>query len=112
MCLAVLLFTADMDSRPTRIVIYVCVIDIDGCPQRRHVKIGEDFCDLVLKRAFNPTLHPAKYDHIHIPADFDSLEPLKRWFILDLNVTEPLSREDVLQLPHQVYLASQQSGKL
>lgn len=112
MFLAVLLFTVDMDSASTIIVIYACVIDIDGCPQRRHVKIGEDFCDIVLKRAFNPTFHPAKYDHIHIPDNFDSLKPLKRWFVLDLNVTEPLSREDVLQLPYQVYLASQQSGKL
>lgn len=101
-----------MDSAPARIVIRACVVDIDGCPHRRHVKIGEDFCDIVLKHVFNPTLHPAKYDHIYIPADCDSLKPLKRWFILDLNVSEPLSREDVLQLPNQVYPASQQSGKL
>ncbi|KAJ5816133.1 hypothetical protein N7447_008366 [Penicillium robsamsonii] len=101
-----------MDFHPTRIVIYACVTDIDGFPQRRHVKIGNEFCESILNRAFNSTLHPAGYDHIHIPADFDSLEPLKRWFILDLVVTEPLSQEDVLHLPHQVYLASQRSGKL
>jgi methylsterol monooxygenase len=101
-----------MDPHPTRIIIYACVTDIDGFPQRRHVKIGGDFCEIVLNRAFNPTLHPSGYDHIHIPADFDSQKPLKRWFILDLDVTQPLNQEDVLQLPHQVYLASQQSGKL
>ncbi|CDM38343.1 hypothetical protein PROQFM164_S11g000046 [Penicillium roqueforti FM164] len=90
-----------MGFHPTRIVIYACITDIDGCPQRRHVEIGEDFCENILNRAFNPTLHPAGYDHIHIPADFDSPDPLKRWFILDLGVNEPLNQEDVLQLPHQ-----------
>ncbi|PLB47734.1 hypothetical protein P170DRAFT_437478 [Aspergillus steynii IBT 23096] len=97
-----------MNLPPTRVIIYACETDITGCPQRRHVQIGEDFCETVLSRAFNPTLHPAGYDHIHIPADFDSLKPLKRWFILDLDVTQPLSQEDLLQLPHHVYLASQQ----
>ena len=104
--------TVDMGFHPSRVVIYACITDIDGCPQRRHVEIGEDFCENILNRAFNPTLHPAGYDHIHIPADFDSPDPLKRWFILDLGVTEPLKQEDVLQLPHQVYLASQQNGNL
>jgi methylsterol monooxygenase len=66
----------------------------------------------MLNRPFSPTLHPAGYDHVHIPADFDSLKPLKRWFIVDLDVVQPLNQEDVLQLPHQVYLASQQNGKL
>lgn len=101
----------DMNSHPTRIAVYACVTDIDGCPQRRHVKLGEAFCRDILNRAFNATLHPAGYDHIHIPPDFDSSNPLKRWFILDLDVTQPLSKEDVLQLPHQVYLASHQGDK-
>jgi methylsterol monooxygenase len=66
----------------------------------------------MLNRAFNPTLHLAGYDHVHIPADFDSQKPLKRWFILDLDVVQQLDKEDVRQLPHQVYIASQQNGKL
>lgn len=110
--LALSSYFTNMDPHPTRIIIYACVTDIDGCPQRRHVKIGEDFCAAMFNRAFNPTLHPAGYDHIHIPADFDSQKPLKRWFILDLDVVKQLGKEDVLQLPHQVYLASQQNGKL
>ena len=101
-----------MNSHAIRIIIYACVTDIDGCPQRRHVKIGETFCAAILERAFNPTLHPTGYDHVHIPADFDSQNPLKRWFILDLDVTQQLGKEEILQLPHQVYLASQQNGKL
>ena len=94
-----------MDIHATRIIIYTCA-------QRRHVKIGEDFCAAILNREFNPTLHPAGYDRIHIPADFDSQKPLKRWFILDLGVVQQLDKEDVLQLPHQVYLASKHDGKL
>jgi methylsterol monooxygenase len=97
---------------PTRIIIYACVTDIDGCPQRRHVKIGEAFCERILNRALSPTLHPAGYDHIHIPADFDSQDSLKRWFILDLDVTQQLDQKDVLNIPHKVYLASQQNGEL
>jgi methylsterol monooxygenase len=46
------------------------------------------------------------------PADFDSPKPIKRWFILDVDVAQPLKKEDVLQPPHQVYLATQQNGKL
>lgn len=89
-----------MEPHPTRIIIYACVTDIDGCPQRRHVKIREDFCASMLNRVFNPTLHLAGYDHVYIPADFDSQKPLKRWFIVNLDVVQPLNQEDVLQLPH------------
>ena len=66
----------------------------------------------MLGRPFRSELHPAGYDHVHIPADFDSEKPLKRWFILDANVTQRLSRDAVSQIPHQVYLASQRKGKL
>lgn len=100
-----------MDSHPTRIAIYACVIDITRCPQRGHITLGEAFCGIVLGREFHFKLHPAGYDHVHIPADFDSLEPLKRWFILDVDVIQPLSKEEVLQLPHPMYLASQGDDK-
>lgn len=101
-----------MEHVSQRICIYVHINDIDGCAQRRHTRIGEDFCQDILSRPFNLALNPASYDHIHIPADFDSPEPLKRWFILDLDVRQKLSKNQVLELPHQVYLASKQNGKL
>lgn len=101
-----------MESVPKRICVYTHVTDIDGHPQRRHTKIGEDFCQTVLGRPFNSTLNPSNYDHIHIPGDFDSSEPLKRWFILDLDVIQRLSKEQVLQLAHEVYVASKQNGEL
>lgn len=66
----------------------------------------------MLGRPFRSTLDPTGYDHVHIPADFDSEKPIKRWFILDWNVTQVLSRDAVSEIPHQVYLASRQNGKL
>lgn len=72
-----------MDAHPTRILLYVCVTDIAGCPQRRYVTLAEAFCANVLEREYHYDLDPAGYDHAHIPAGFDSLKPLKRWFILD-----------------------------
>lgn len=88
-----------MDPNPTRVVIYSCVTDIDGCPQRCHVKIAESFCENILNRAFNNILDPDGYDHVHIPADFDSPQPIKTWFILSLDVTQPLKKEDVCNFP-------------
>lgn len=76
-------FTITMDAHPTRILLYVCVTDIAGCPQRRYVTLAEAFCANVLEREYHYDLDPAGYDHAHIPAGFDSLKPLKRWFILD-----------------------------
>jgi hypothetical protein len=65
-------------------------------------------CSVVVQRDFQPQLEPSGYDHIHIPPDFDSAKPLKRWFILDLNVIEKLDKTQVSQIPHEVYLASHQ----
>jgi hypothetical protein len=97
---------------PTRIIVYACVTDIEGSPQRRHTRLGEAFCSSILNRPFNPTIRPIGYDIIHIPGDFDSEQPLKRCFILDLNVTQPLNKKDTMELPHQIYFASRQNGKL
>lgn len=101
-----------MNSHPTRIVIYARVTDITGCPRRRYLTLGEAFCANVLGHEYHYDLDPAGYDHVHIPADFCSSEPLKRWFILDLDVMQPLTKEEVSQLPHEVYLASLQDGEL
>ncbi|KAJ5936389.1 hypothetical protein N7454_005024 [Penicillium verhagenii] len=100
-----------MDPESTRVAIYATVTDIEGCPQQRHIQIGEQFCKYI-NREFHPLLDPVLYDHVHIPADFDSPKPLRRWFILDLNVTQALDNKDVRKLPHQVYLATQRDDKL
>ncbi|KAE8389271.1 hypothetical protein BDV23DRAFT_184673 [Aspergillus alliaceus] len=70
---------------PMRVIISACVTDIGGNPQRRHNTLGSAFCEEVLHREFRASLQPTGYDHVHIPADFDSVKPVKRWFIFDLN---------------------------
>lgn len=101
-----------MDDIPRRVMVYACVTDIPGNPQRRHNTLGEALCNQVLGREFHAELQPSSYDHVHIPADFDSDQPLKRWFIFDLNVKQQLTTEAVGQLPHFVYLASFQNSEL
>jgi methylsterol monooxygenase len=101
-----------MDGCAARVVIWTCVTDIPGVPQGRHHALAQAFCAKHLQRDFNWKLQASGYDHVHIPGDFDSDQPLKRWFILDLNVTGELGKEDVLRIPHQVFLASYQTKEL
>ncbi|TQB67560.1 hypothetical protein MPDQ_005267 [Monascus purpureus] len=98
----------DFDSK--RVIIKARVTDIDGEPQRRSNTLGEAFCKQVLGREFHAQPQPTGYDHVHIPGEFDSAEPKERWFVFDLNVTGELSKEDVAQIPHQVYLASRRGN--
>lgn len=91
-----------------RVLVYARVSDIPGNPQARHIALGDLLTGNLLGRRFYATPRPPVYDHVHIPADFDSSEPLERWFIFDLNVGETLSRSEVTRLPHLVYLASRQ----
>lgn len=65
---------------PARVIIYSGVADIPGSPQRRHTTIGETFCSTILGRDY--------HGELSLAADFDFMEPVKRWFILDLGVTE------------------------
>ena len=37
------------------------------------------------------------------------LRMLRAWFLYDFNVREPLDKVDVLEIPHQVYLATRQT---
>ncbi|KAF5866614.1 hypothetical protein ETB97_010707 [Aspergillus alliaceus] len=89
---------------PMRVIISACVTDIGGNPQRRHNTLGSAFCEEVLHREFRASLQPTGYDHVHIPADFDSVKPVKRWFIFDLNVRGELEADEVARVPHSVYL--------
>lgn len=61
-----------MDDIPKRVIVYACVTNIPGDPQRRHNTLGEILCKRVLGREFHAKLQPPCYDHVHIPADFDS----------------------------------------
>jgi hypothetical protein len=97
-----------MEARPKRVLLYVCLTDMPGNPQARHTMLGNAFCRFIIQRDFQQQPEPSGYDHIHIPPDFDSIKPLKRWFILDLGVVETLDETQVSQIPHKVYLASHQ----
>ena len=98
-------------SGQTRVIIYACVTDLPGNPQARHYTLGDLFCKQVLKRHLNAKLQVSGYDHMYIPPGFDSDQPVKRWFIYDLNVTGRLKEEELLAIPHMVFLASRQNDK-
>lgn len=93
---------------PRRVLLRVSVTDIPGCKQKRFHTLGNDFSLYQLKRPIRDKPSLLGYDHPHIPGEFDSEQPLKRWFIYDFNVEGPLTEEQTLALPHDVYLASRQ----
>ncbi|KAL4951903.1 hypothetical protein BDW69DRAFT_201135 [Aspergillus filifer] len=97
-----------MTDSSTRVIIYSRATDIPGVPERRFITLGEIFCEEVLGRELHWVINPSSYDFVHIPPGFDSKDSIKRWFIMDLNVREELSRVDLQHLPHLVYLASWQ----
>ncbi|WEW61600.1 hypothetical protein PRK78_007091 [Emydomyces testavorans] len=98
------------DDSPMRVIICVCITDIPGNPQRRHNTLGDAFCNEILHRDLDKNFDPFGYDYVHIPCDFDSDVPLKRWFIFDLNVKEEFTTEQLLRVRHRVYLASRYDG--
>jgi hypothetical protein len=91
-----------------RVLLRVCVTDIPGSNQKRFHTLGNDFSQHQFGRDIQDKPSFAGYDHPHIPGDFDSDKPLKRWFIYDFNVEGPLTKEQTLALPHEVYIASRQ----
>jgi hypothetical protein len=91
-----------------RVLLRVRVTDIPGPNQKRFYTLGNDFSQHQFERMIQDKPSLSGYDHPHIPGDFDSDEPLKRWFIYDFNVEGPLTKEQTLALPHEVYVASRQ----
>ncbi|RMZ67686.1 hypothetical protein GMOD_00001646 [Pyrenophora seminiperda CCB06] len=101
-----------MDSTASmRVIIRVRVTDIPGEPLRRHTTLGEMFCDKILHRPLIAQPNPTCYDGMHIPDEFYSELPVKRWFIYDINVQGHLDREQLLDIPHKVFLASKGGGE-
>jgi hypothetical protein len=49
------------------------------------------------------------FDMVHVLPNFDSKNAVRAWFLYDFNVREPLDKVDVLEIPHQVYLATRQT---
>ncbi|RFU25280.1 hypothetical protein B7463_g11064, partial [Scytalidium lignicola] len=93
---------------PIRVIIRVCVTDIPGNPLERVYQLGSDFCTQMLARPFRTKVQEEGYDAMHILPNFDPKNSVKAWFLYDFNVTRPLSKEEVLQIQHEAYLATRQ----
>jgi len=89
----------------TRVIIRACVKDIPGDVLRRPITLGELFCTKIFNRKLNTRIQSSGFDAVHIPQGFDSEEPVRRWFIYDLNVVTELGEEELLGIPHFVYQA-------
>jgi hypothetical protein len=98
-------------SGSARVILRVCPRELPGHPQDRQNTAATMFCEKILKRQFNKDIQASKYDFSHATPNFDSDELVRRWYICDLNVIGPLTKEDVLSLPHAVYQMSLQNGE-
>jgi hypothetical protein len=100
--------TNDSLDDPLRVIIKACVTDIPGDKLARSTTLAQVFSEQVRKRPFNNNLKAKCHDSEHILPLFDSDNAVRTWFIIDFNVTCELSKEEVLALPHEVYLATRQ----
>jgi hypothetical protein len=85
------------------------VTDIPGEPSRRFTTLGDIFAEKHLSRPIQQRITPDGYDGIVIPPQFNSETPVVRWFIYDLNVSGTKTRDELLQIPHKVFLACKQA---
>ena len=84
-----------------RVVIGVVVTDTPGEPLRRHTTLGEDFCQQTLHRQFRAQ-PDGVHDGVSVPDGFEKKEAVKRWFVYDLDVTESLDQDQLMEIPHLV----------
>jgi hypothetical protein len=97
-----------MTDDPLRVIIRACVTDIPGNKFARSTRLAQDFSEQIRKRPFNNNLKAECHDSEHILPRFDSDDAVRAWFIIDFNITRSLSKEEILALPHEVYLATRQ----
>ncbi len=97
-----------MNKNPLRVIIRVRVTDIPADPSERVYRLGCDFSRQILARPLNPKVQAGGYDAMHFLPCFDSGNAVGAWFLYDFNVTGPLDKEEVLTIPHEVYLATRQ----
>jgi len=100
-----------IDSAQTRVIIRACVTDIPSEMSWRPNTLRQIFCSEVLHRDFNKDIKLSGYDSMHISPGFESLQPIKQWFVCDLNVVSELGKEELLVIPHLVYHASWINGR-
>ncbi|KAH6706298.1 hypothetical protein DL95DRAFT_411718 [Leptodontidium sp. 2 PMI_412] len=97
-----------MADNPLRVVIRVCVTDIPGNKLARATRLAHDFSEQVRRRPFNNNLNAECHDSEHLLPNFDSDNAVRAWFLFDFDVKGPLTKGEVLALPHEVYHASRQ----
>jgi len=88
------------------VVIRVRVQDIPSNKNSRVRCLGKEFCQQVMGREMNLDLESACHGAEHYLPNFDSDNDVRSWFIYDFNVKGTLSRQDLLDVPDMVYLAS------
>ena len=94
---------------PTRVVTRAYVPDILGKPRQNPLGLGQIYCRHILQRDFRPEADSSGYcDSFHALLRHDSTEAVLAWFLYDMDVREPFSKEEISRLPHEVYLASKQ----
>lgn len=95
----------------TRVVVYSCVTDIPGSREARPNTLGNIFCKQVLQRELKTRVRLSGFDCVHYLPGFDSDHDIQRWFLYDLNVVTPLDKQEVLSIPHMVFLARRSGDK-
>ena len=80
--------------------------DIPGDCLARPFTVGEHFCRNVLIRPLRDKEDGDNgFDAVHIPPSFDSNQNVKIWFMLDIGVQGPISREQLPHIPLRAYVA-------
>jgi len=93
-------------KEPTRVAVYVFLIDVPGIPQDRQNKVAQLFYDRIFNRPLSPTLNPVIYDFPHALPGFHSDTVTKIWFLVDLYVTSQLDAIDLLNITEEPFKSS------
>jgi len=97
-----------MEKNPLRVAIRVCVTDIPGDRYARAARLAREFSEQMRHQPFNNDPAAECHDSEHLLPRFDSEHAVNAWFLFDFNVKGSLSKEEVLAVPHEVYLATRQ----
>lgn len=101
------------DSQPHRVAIRVFINDLPCEPLRRALFVSNLFAEKVLHRKLNQEAQPPVFDHVRIPDGFveKSDNPIRRWLILDLNVSRPIYKEEMETVPVTVFQMREDDGE-
>ncbi|KAF2454522.1 hypothetical protein BDY21DRAFT_291128 [Lineolata rhizophorae] len=105
-----------METRPPaleklcRVVVYARVTDIEGDSLTRPVTLGYDVCAQLHLRDLHNQITFEGYDAVHCLPHFDSPKYIKIYILFDFGVTGSLSKDELAQLPHYVFLATRHNG--